>query len=187
MHSCGADGSSVTFSELMAYRTSLRVARDAGEAAEVAACADVPATEPPRSTRWRPRCASTGGFPRRGRVPSDGLKLRPNGTLDHDATGSLLYYTRPASVAAALEDWRTFTLGFDLEAPELVRQILAHWMFEHIHPFPDGNGRIARLLLPLMLRSKGAAISPAPSSARPSIAAEMSMTTGCAPPACPAT
>ena len=33
VHSCGADGSSVTFSELMAYRTSLRVARDAGEAA----------------------------------------------------------------------------------------------------------------------------------------------------------
>ena len=98
------------------------------------------------------------GGARRSRA--DGLKLRPNGTLDHDATGSLLYYTRPASVAAALEDWRTFTLGFDLEAPELVRQILAHWMFEHIHPFPDGNSRIGRLLLPLMLRSKGAANFP---------------------------
>jgi Fic family protein len=71
----------------------------------------------------------------------------------------MLYYTRPASVAAALDDWRTFTLGFDLDAPELVRQILAHWMFEHIHPFPDDNGPVARLLLPLMLRSKGAANS----------------------------
>ena len=161
VHSCGADGSSVTFSELMAYRTSLGLARDAGEAATVAACADAPTTEAPKvdpvaaALRIHRRLSAAGQG-----TPIDGLKLRPNGTLDRDATGSLLYYTRPASVAAALEDWRTFTLGFDLEAPELVRQILAHWMFEHIQPFPDGNGRIGRLLLPLMLRSKGAANHP---------------------------
>jgi Fic family protein len=95
-----------------------------------------------------------------GQGQGDGLKLSSNGSLDRDAAGSLLYYTRPTSVAAALEDWRAFTLGFDLEAPELVRQILAHWMFEHIHPFPDGNSRIGRLLVPLMLRSKGAANFP---------------------------
>jgi Fic/DOC family len=162
VHSCGADGSAMTFSELMAYRTSLRIAHDAGEAAAVAACADIPATEPLRidpmaaALRIHRRFAAS----RRDATPEDGLKLRPNGTLDHDATGSLLYYTRPASVVAVLEDWRTFTLGFDLDAPELVRQILAHWMFEHIHPFPDGNSRIGRLLVPLMLRSKGAAKFP---------------------------
>jgi Fic family protein len=33
-------------------------------------------------------------------------------------------------------------------------------MFEHIHPFSSDNGRIGRLLLPLMLRSKGAANFP---------------------------
>jgi hypothetical protein len=160
VHSCGADGSAMTFSELMAYRTSLRIARDAGEAAAVAACADIPATEPSKidpaaaALRIHRRLAAAG------QGSSDGLKLRPNGTLDRDATDSLLYYTRPASVAAALEDWRTFTLGFDLEAPELVRQILAHWMFEHIQPFPDGNSRIGRLLVPLMLRSKGATYGP---------------------------
>jgi hypothetical protein len=159
VHSCGADGSSVTFSELMAYRTSLRIARDAAEAAAVAACADIsePAKVDPvaAALRIHRRLSAAGQG-----SPVDGLKLRSNGTLDRDATGSLLYYTRPTSVAAALEDWRTFTLGFDLEAPELVRQVLAHWMFEHIQPFPDGNGRIGRLLLPLMLRSKGAANFP---------------------------
>ena len=158
VHSCGADGSAMTFSELMAYRTSLCIAHDAGEAAAVAACAHVPAAEPLRidpmaaALRIHRRLAAS----RRDAAPAEGLKLRANGTLDHDATGSLLDHTRPASVVAALEDWRTFTLGFDLEAPELVRQILAHWMFEHIHPFPDGNGCIGRLLVPLMLRSKGA-------------------------------
>ena len=159
VHSCGADGSAVTFSELMVYRTSLRAAPNPEDAAGVAACADVPATEPLRidpvaaALRIHRRLAAAAHDPA---TPPDGLKLRSNGALDRDATGSLLYYTRPASVAAALEDWRTFTLGFDLDTPELVRQILSHWMFEHIHPFPDGNSRIGRLLVPLMLRSKGA-------------------------------
>jgi hypothetical protein len=157
VHSCGADGSALTFSELMAYRTSLRLARDAGEAAAVAACADIPGAEP---IKIDPVAAALRIHRRQfiaGHDPApDGLKLNPNGTLDRDATGSLLYYTRPASVAAALEDWRSFTLGFDLDAPDLVRQVLSYWMFEHIHPFPDGNSRIGRLLVPLMLRSKGA-------------------------------
>jgi hypothetical protein len=161
VHSCGADGSAVTFSELMAYRTSQRISRHAGEAV-VAACADVPAAEP---TKLDPVAAALRihrrlTVSRHAAAAPDGLKLRPNGALDRDAAGSILYYTRPASVAAALEDWRTFTLGFELDTPELVRQVLSHWMFEHIQPFPDGNGRIGRLLVPLMLRSKGAAIFP---------------------------
>jgi Fic/DOC family len=159
VHSCGADGSAMTFSELMGYRTSLRVAPHPEDAAAVAACAEIPGTEPDKidpaaaALRIHRRLAASRHDPT---IPPDGLKLRSNGTLDRDAAGSLLYYTRPASVAAALEDWRTFTLGFELDTPELARQVLSHWMFEHIHPFPDGNGRIGRLLVPLMLRSKGA-------------------------------
>jgi Fic family protein len=161
VHSCGADGSATTFSELMAYRTSLRTAPDLADAAEVAACAVALEAEPRKvdpvaaALRIHRRLSAA-----RHEMTVDGLKARSNGALDREATGSLLYYTRPASVTAALEDWRTFTLGFDLEAPELVRQILSHWMFEHIHPFTDGNSRIGRLLVPLMLRSKGAANSP---------------------------
>jgi Fic/DOC family len=164
VHSCGADGSAVTFSELMAYRTSLRAAPNPADAAEVAACAEITATEPQRldpvaaALRIHRRLATLGPTMSTHDPESrpDGLKRRSNGILDRDATNSLLYYTRPVSVAAALEDWRTFTLGFDLDTPEIVRQILSHWMFEHIHPFPDGNSRIGRLLVPLMLRSKGA-------------------------------
>ncbi len=44
--------------------------------------------------------------------------------------------------------------------PLLVRCGLAHAQFETIHPFLDGNGRVGRLLITLMLCEDGALIRP---------------------------
>ena len=36
-----------------------------------------------------------------------------------------------------------------------VRAVLGHWLFGYIHPYPDGNGRMARFLMNVMLASGG--------------------------------
>jgi len=47
---------------------------------------------------------------------------------------------------------------FDLlekESEPSVRAVLGHWLFGYIHPYPDGNGRMARFLMNVMLASGG--------------------------------
>ena len=47
---------------------------------------------------------------------------------------------------------------FDLLAEESepsVRAVLGHWLFGYIHPYPGGNGRMARFLMNAMLASGG--------------------------------
>lgn len=55
----------------------------------------------------------------------------------------------PDEMRTALDDLERFLHEDDL--PLLVQLAIAHYQFEVIHPFLDGNGRIGRLLIPLML------------------------------------
>tara|TARA_R110001592_G_scaffold221337_2_gene476126 strand:- start:158 stop:481 length:324 start_codon:yes stop_codon:yes gene_type:complete len=41
------------------------------------------------------------------------------------------------------------------EESAAVRAVLGHWLLGYIHPYPDGNGRIARFLMNAMLASGG--------------------------------
>jgi len=162
VHSSGAEGSTTTFTDLMEYESSRRAAPDPDDAAAVAACAE--AFEANASGSRDPIDMSLAIHRRlfersRDRMvatTAGSLKERANGTTDPEVPGGIFYYTQPASAPQALAEWRDFTLASDPRTPEMVRQALSHWMFEHIHPFADGNGRIGRLLVPMMLRRKGA-------------------------------
>lgn len=56
----------------------------------------------------------------------------------------------PHEMHKALNDFETYLHATD-EYPPLMRLAFAHYQFETIHPFLDGNGRVGRLLVSLLL------------------------------------
>lgn len=56
----------------------------------------------------------------------------------------------PTEMHTALDAFEKYLHGDD-QYPPLVRLALIHYQFEAIHPFVDGNGRIGRLLVSLLL------------------------------------
>lgn len=60
----------------------------------------------------------------------------------------------PGRVADAMSELESF-LHDETTMPTLVKAALAHVQFETIHPFLDGNGRVGRLMIPLVLHADG--------------------------------
>ena len=57
----------------------------------------------------------------------------------------------PQEVPEAMSALEKYINTKDEEIPTLIQLALIHYQFEAIHPFPDGNGRVGRLLIPLIL------------------------------------
>lgn len=89
------------------------------------------------------------------------IRRVPGTALANDATGKVIY-TPPqgeALLRSLLADWERFLHEAEAIDP-LIRMAVAHYQFEAIHPFADGNGRTGRILNLLFLVEQGLLDSP---------------------------
>ncbi len=95
------------------------------------------------------------GRPTKRRVIPGQYKSMPNHV--HTSTGEVHYYANPEETPAKIADLMAWYRR-ELDKGDLHPLILAatfHYQFVTIHPFDDGNGRMARLLMNLILMQAG--------------------------------
>ena len=66
-------------------------------------------------------------------------------------------YTPPAAndIPNLISNWENYVNMPNEQVDPLIRAIIAHYQFEAIHPFRDGNGRTGRILIVLQLIQSG--------------------------------
>jgi Fic family protein len=88
----------------------------------------------------------------RGSERAPGEFRRTQNWIGGTRPGNARYVPPPAhEVMAAVGALEKFLHGDPVPTPVLVKAALAHAQFETIHPFLDGNGRVGRLLVTLLL------------------------------------
>lgn len=75
--------------------------------------------------------------------------------VQNDATGERVYEGPDAGMVPSLMREFVATLGGDSADPVMIRAAMAHLNFVMIHPFRDGNGRMARCVQTLALARDG--------------------------------
>jgi len=95
------------------------------------------------------------GLPTQRWVMPGKYKSQPNHV--RTATGETFYFASPEDTPAEMERlmaWYNEAIA-DQDLPPLITAATFHYKFIRIHPFDDGNGRIARILMNLILMKRG--------------------------------
>lgn len=90
-----------------------------------------------------------------------GVRSLPGTRIANPVTGRVIYSPPEGRhvIEAKLGAWESF-LHSSPDLDPVVRMALAHYQFEAIHPFADGNGRTGRILNILLLVEAGVLRSP---------------------------
>lgn len=89
---------------------------------------------------------------------SDGFRATPGTALRNEATGALVFVPpqNAQQIVASMTALERFVNDDSASTLDpLIKMALIHHQFESIHPFPDGNGRIGRILNVLYLTRTG--------------------------------
>ncbi|HYB09261.1 MAG TPA: Fic/DOC family N-terminal domain-containing protein, partial [Alphaproteobacteria bacterium] len=93
----------------------------------------------------------------RGASKQPGEFRRSQNWIGGTRPGNALFVPPPPDrLTECLDAFEKFLHLDDPQLPPLIKAGLAHVQFETIHPFLDGNGRLGRLLITLMLCEAGA-------------------------------
>ncbi|MCX7018400.1 MAG: Fic family protein, partial [Candidatus Sumerlaeota bacterium] len=92
----------------------------------------------------------------RGEGKSPGEFRRSQNWIGGTRPGNAVFVPPPPDrLTECLGSLEMFLHDRPVRSPILIKAALAHAQFETIHPFLDGNGRIGRLLITLLLNSEG--------------------------------
>lgn len=91
----------------------------------------------------------------RGAAKMPGEFRRSQNWVGGTRPGNAAYVPPPPQVLMECLDALELFINRDDQMPPLVKAALVHVQFESIHPFLDGNGRVGRLLIQMMLCSSG--------------------------------
>lgn len=91
----------------------------------------------------------------RGKDQSPGQFRRSQNWIGGSRPGNARFVPPPADeVMDCMGALEKFLHDDPVKTPALIKAALAHVQFEIIHPFLDGNGRVGRLLIPMILRQE---------------------------------
>lgn len=101
------------------------------------------------------------GRPTKRLISIGNYKTQPNNV--RTSTGEIYYFTAPEQVKPAMSDLMDWYRRAESQGEHpIVIAATFHYRFVRIHPFDDGNGRVARLLMNMILIKHGYTVAIVP-------------------------